>query len=225
MKRLFCVIMFLMFGVASLAFSATKFIETDDKTGGAWEQKYGADGYIFSNTNGPQGVVVAGADAVKKNDVAKLPNYIEDYILSSGIGGFVWLTGDVKPKVIAMPDGKKNAACWYTGSDATVDLPLKRSTTYTLAVYMDDWENGGRKQSLTLKDLKTGEELASENFEQYGVIGKYGVFQVDRSVQLVIHFIASYANGVVSGVFFHGGGLAVVSPLSRLATTWAEIKK
>jgi len=103
---------------------------------------------------------------------------------------------------------------------------MKRSASFTMAVYIDDWENGGRKESLTLKDLKTGDELAkSDDFAQFGVIGRYVIFQVDTSVQLFVHYIPSYANAVVSGVFFHGGGLAVISPESKLATTWAQVKK
>lgn len=76
-----------------------------------------------------------------------------------------------------------------------------------MAIYIDDWENGGRKQSLTLKDLRTRDELAkSSDYEQFGITGKYAVFQVYRSVQLLVHYISSYANAVVSGVFFHDGG-------------------
>ena len=209
-----------------LTFSATKFLEVDEKTGGEWNKKYGEDGYIFCDVNGPKSTIVDGADAVKKNDVAKLPNYIDDYKLGGGIQGYVWEINDAKPKILPMPDGKKNAACWFTGKgDFTVDFPMKRLATYTMAIYIDDWENGGRKESLTLKDLKTGEDLAiSPDFAQFGVIGKYAVFQVDKSVQLLVHYIPSYANGVVSGVFFHGGGLAVINS-SKLATTWAEVKK
>ena len=225
MKKLFLLSIFVMLVTASFAFSATKFIEVDEKTGGAWEDKYGEEGYIFCAVKGPQGTIVDGADAVKKNDVASLPKYMDDYKLGGGIQGYVWQIDDNKPKVVAMPDGKKNAACWFTGKgDFTVDFPLKRTTTYTMAVYIDDWENGGRKESLTLKDLDTGDELATENFEKFGAIGKYAVFQVDRSVQLLVTYIPSYANGVVSAVFFHGSSIAVVTPSSKLATTWAKVK-
>lgn len=224
--KLYFVITIFVITMSLSAFSATKFIETDEKTGGAWERKYGEDGYIFCNVNGPVGTVVDGAEAVKTNDVAKLPKYIEDYKLGGGIQGYVWQKNDNKPKILAMPDGTKNSACWFTGKgDFTVDFPLKRNTTFTMAIYIDDWENGGRKQSLTLKDLKTGDELAkSPDYEQFGVTGKYAVFQVDRSIQLLVHYIPSYANAVVSGVFFHGGGLAVNSSKTKITTTWANIK-
>lgn len=66
-----------------MAFSATKFIETDEKTIGAREHKYGEDGNIFCNVSESVSTIVNGADAVKKNDVAKLPKYIEDYTLGS----------------------------------------------------------------------------------------------------------------------------------------------
>lgn len=226
-KSIYLFTVLLMIVTTSLAFSATKYVGIDDKTGGTWEQKYGADGYIFCNTNGPQGTIVDGADAVMKNDVVKLPNYVEKYSLGGGIQGYVWQVNDAKPKILKTPDGVQNSACWFTGKgDFTVDFTLKRTASFTMAIYIDDWENGGRKESLTLKDPKNGDELAkSDDFEQFGVIGRYVNFQVDRSVQLLVHYIPSYANAVVSGVFFHGGGLAVISPESKLAITWAQMKK
>jgi len=93
-RKSYLITVFLILVTTSLAFPATKYVGIDDKTGGAWEQKYGEDGYIFCNTNGPQGTVVDGADAVTKNDVAKLPNYVEKYTLGGGIQGYVWQIAD-----------------------------------------------------------------------------------------------------------------------------------
>ena len=224
LKRLLLIV-FLLIIAAPLAFSVTKFIGEDDKTGGDWTLKYGKDGYIFCHVKGPVTTIVDGGDAVKKNDIAKLPDYIKDYTLAGGIQGYVWQAEDKQQKILKQPSGKQTPACWFTGKgDFTVDFPLQRRTSYTMAVYIDDWENGGRKESLTLKDLETGAELAKHDFEKFGVIGKYGVFEVDRSVQLLVHYIPSYGNAVVSGVFFHGG-VTAVSLKEKLAATWGEIKQ
>jgi hypothetical protein len=224
MLKQLLLIVFILIITAPLALSATKFISEDDKTGGDWKQKYGKDGYIFCNVKGPVVTIVNGGDAVKKNYVAKLPDYIKDYTLGGGIQGYVWQAEDKRQKILVQPDGKQIPACWFTGGgDFTVDFPLKGRSSYTMAIYIDDWENGGRKESLTLKDLETGDELTTHDFEKFGVIGKYGVFEVDRSVQLLVHYIPSYGNAVVSGVFFHGG-LAVVRLKEKLAMTWGEIK-
>jgi len=224
LKQLFVIGVLLLILAASFAFSATKFVGEDDKTGGDWGQKYGEDGYIFCNVKGPQGTIVDGGVKVKENDVAKLPDYIENYTLGGGIQGYVWQADDNKPKILKQPDGKQTAACWFTGAgDFTVDFPLTYKNTYTLAIYIDDWENGGRKQAMSLKDLETGAELATHDYADYGTIGKYGVYEVDRSVQLFVHYIPSYANGVISGVFFHGG-TAAVKQKNKLTTTWGTIK-
>ena len=105
-------LIFLMFLAVSIAFSETKFVETDEKTLGEWNKKYGEDGYIFCNVKGPVSTVVDGADEVKKNDVAKLPDYISDYELGGGIQGYVWSANDPKPKILLMPDGQQVAACF-----------------------------------------------------------------------------------------------------------------
>ena len=224
LKRSFVIGVFLLILAASFAFSATKFIGEDDKTGGDWNQKYGKDGYIFCAVKGPVTTIVDGGDEVKKNDIAELPDYIKDYTLGGGIQGYVWQAEDKQDKILKQPDGKQIPACWFTGGgDFTADFPLKGGAAYTMAIYIDDWENGGREESLTLKDLETGAELATHDFEDVGVIGKYAVFEVDRSVQLFVHHIPSYGNAVVSGVFFHGG-LTVVRLKEKLATTWGEIK-
>jgi len=224
LKQSFVIGVFLLILPASFAFSATKFIGEDDKTGGDWAQKYGKDGYIFCHVKGPVTIIVDGGDEVKKNDIAKLPDYIKDYTLGGGIQGYVWQAEDKQQKILKQPSGKQTPACWFTGGgDFTVDFPLKRRASYTMAIYIDDWENGGREESLTLKDLETGAELAKHDFEQFGVIGKYSVFEVDRSVQLLVHHIPSYGNAVVSGVFFHGG-VTAVSLKAKLTAMWGEIK-
>ena len=231
MKSILCVVAALLFCAGSvslvfvsLSFSATKFIEMDEKTLGDWDQKYGSDGYIFCNVNGPLAQIVANAADVEKNDVAKLPDYIDDYKLGGGVQGFVWSMNDGRPKILEMPDGQKIAACWFTGAgDFTVDFPLKRQTSYTMAIYIDDFENGGRKQSLTLNDLKTGDELATTGeLSDFGVVSKYAVFQVDRDVQLLVHFVSN-VNAVVGGVFF-SNGLTAVDSHDKLAITWGSIK-
>jgi len=224
LKRSFVIGVFLLILAASFAFPATKFIGEDDKTGGDWDLKYGKDGYIFCHVKGPVTTIVDGGDEVKKNDVAKLPDYIKDYTLDGGIQGYVWQAEDKQQKILKQSSGKQTPACWFTGKgDFTVDFPLKRRTSYTMAIYIDDWENGGREESLTLKDLETGAELAKHDFEKFGEIGRYSVFEVDRSVQLLVHHIPSYGNAVVSGVFFHGG-VTAVSLKAKLAATWGEIK-
>lgn len=223
LKRVFIALMLVMALAVSLASAKTSFIEVDEETGGNWSEKYGNDGYIFCNVNGPLSTVIAGPEVVKENDVAQLPDYIEDYTLGGGIQGYVWQIGDARPKILPQPDGTKTAACWFNAGDFTVDLPLKRKASYTLAVYIDDWEDGGRKQSIKLNDLDTGAELAAQDFENYGLIGKYAVFEVDTNVQIVVSYIASYANAVVSGVFF-SGGTAAVSSAGKLPLTWGKMK-
>lgn len=217
-------VLLLILGV-SFALPATKFVGEDNKTGGDWSQKYGQDGYIFCNVKGPQGTAVNGGVEVKKNDIAKLPGYIKDYTLGGGIGGYVWQAEDNKPKILKRPDEKQTAACWFTSAgDFTVDFPLKYNTAYKLAVYIDDWESGGRNQTMMLKDLDTGAELATHDYADYGAIGKYGIYEVDKSVQLFVHHIAgSYGNAVISGVFFYDSATAV-NKNNKLTATWSAIK-
>ena len=76
-----------------------------------------------------------------------------------------------------------------------------------------------------LMDMSDGKELAKEEFDNFGAVGKYAVFQVDRSVQILAHFIPSYANMVISGVFFSGGKSSAVDLESKAAIMWGEIKR
>lgn len=63
------------------------------------------------------------------------------------------------------------------------------------------------------------EDCCAEN----SIVGEYAVFEVDTSVQVAVSYIASYANAVVSGVFFSGGTTAVSSE-GKLPVAWRKMK-
>ena len=117
---------------------------------------------------------------------------------------------------IKNPDGTGSiAAAWY-GSTFTVDVNIDDGQMHTLSLYLLDWGNSGRSESIEVLNGSTGAELASTTVSNFSG-GEYVTWLVQGNVQFVFTCLKG-PNAVLSGLFF-GGATPAASFVSTNTTT------
>lgn len=165
--------------------ASASFVTTDTTTQGSWEGAYGADGY---NVIG---------------DTSSYPSYAT--VSTSGTGEYTWNNPVTDPRGLQEPDSPPNriAACWYTSSSETIDLNLTDGNTHQVALYLLDWDNQGRSETVQVTDAGSGSVLDTRSISSFSG-GEYLVWNINGHVHITISLNGG-PNAVVSGIFFGGG--------------------
>jgi hypothetical protein len=190
------------FLVADLAGTSTgtavpAYVRTDATTQGTWQGAYGADGYN-----------VVGASA-------SYPAYAQ--VTPSGQSSWTWAasTSDVRALQVPGSTTARIAACWYSATSFTVDVNLTDGQSHQVALYLLDWDNGGRAERVDVLDASSGAVLGRQAVSGFSG-GEYLVFTVSGHVQFRITNLAG-PNAVLSGLFFGGAGSTPPPPPSATA--------
>jgi hypothetical protein len=169
--------------------------KTDSTTHGNWGGKYGRDGYVLFNYDGP------GKDRVQ------LPSYfrsVSSSLTQSRNQDATWALNTDDHRALA-PDPSntmpRNAGCTYADPTFHLDVDVKTNTAYSLALYFLDWDKKGRQTTAQVFDLKTLDLIAPIQMVSDYADGKYLVYRCDRPVRLRIDHVRG-DNAVVSGLFF-----------------------
>lgn len=168
-------------GGGSSSGATFRFVGVDNTTKGNWRGVYGADGYN----------VIAAA--------ASYPTYAQ--VSPSGNQQWVWnqTTGDAR--ALWRPDGSSRvSSCWYQSSSFEVNINLIDGNTHRVAVYICDFDNAGRSQSVELVDAATGAVLHAQSASGFSG-GQYLIYELKGSHKLRITKVAG-PNAVISGLFF-----------------------
>jgi len=172
---------------AATAAGSASYIETDGTTQGSWVGVYGADGYNVVN------------------DVANYPSYAT--VAARGNLNYTWsnLTSDPRALQNAGSTGRI-AACWYSpnltaGSSYTVDVNLTDQNAHKVAVYMLNWDNCGRSQTVQVVDANTNAVLDSRTVSSFSG-GQYLVWKLSGHVLIQVTNNVAGSNAVISGLFF-----------------------
>ncbi len=106
-------------------------------------------------------------------------------------------------------EGDRTAATWYNASTFSFDVNLTDGKSHQVALYLLDFDNKGRAESVQISDFTTGNVLdtriipntntntASPDF----VNGSYLIWNVAGHVTVTITRNAG-PNGVAAGIFF-----------------------
>jgi hypothetical protein len=185
--------------------AAATFISTDKTTEGSWMGVYGADGYDLAN--GLQfpsgGSLPYGTYAVQ------------------GQTNYTWPLSVGNPTAALETDsvGDRVAATWYNSSTFSLDVNLTDGKQHQVALYLLDYDNKGRNETIQLKDTSSGNVLdtriiadattntTSTNF----VNGSYLIWNVSGHITITVTR-NSGPNAVVAGIFFGGKTVAVAPP-------------
>ena len=160
--------------------TAATFLRKDTTTRGSWKGLYGQDGEIIAY------------------DSSALPAYASVSAFSGALP-FIWtITQDLKALQQAHGSAR-NASTFYASPSFSFDLNLSDGNTHQFAVYLLDWDSGGRTQTVTLRDAATQSVLDSQAATDYSQ-GVYLVWNVKGHVTVQFSSTAG-PNAVASGVF------------------------
>jgi hypothetical protein len=155
-------------------------VRTDAATEGSWQGAYGGDGY---------NVIDAGSSS---------PAYAA--VTPSGNSNYVWASSTTDPRALQTPAGSgRIAATWYAPTSFTLDLTLTGGA-HQVALYLLDWDSGGRAEEVDVLDANTGAVLDSRTLNSF-VSGDYLVWDITGHVQIRLT-ATSGLNAVLSGLFF-----------------------
>lgn len=160
------------------------FLISDATTKGTWQGNYGGDG-----TN------VLG-------DTTAYPSYAQ--VSFSGNGNYTWAAASADPRAPqkASSPTARVAACSY-GTSFTVDINFTDANVHRVAVYLLDWDNGGRSETVSVIDAGTNQVLNAQTASGFGG-GLYLSWNLTGHVQLRFASLAG-PNAVLSGLFFGPG--------------------
>jgi len=144
-----------------------------------------------------------------------LPSYIDSITFSNNFGQNQWTSGTSDLRALNDPSSGSNprnigsiysfgwaVLCGSCFPTMNVDITTKAVTgTYKIALYLVDWDSGGRSESIDVFDLSTLKRLARTEVIKSFVGGVYVVYKVDRSVRIRVDHLRG-TNIVVSGAFF-----------------------
>jgi hypothetical protein len=168
------------FGGAPAPAAASSFTE-DTSTEGAWEGKYGANGYSLANS---------AQSPLEYASLAML-----------GQGSYTWNPATSDPRALQVPGSTTGiAATWY-GATFSFDLSVGASS-HQVALYVLDWDNGGRAETIQIFDANSNSTtpLDTETISSFST-GAYLIWNITGHVRIAVTGSAG-PNAVVSGVFF-----------------------
>ncbi|MHB1767189.1 MAG: alpha-L-rhamnosidase-related protein [Phycisphaerae bacterium] len=177
------------------------FVKEDAVTQGNWGGVYGRDGLVLFGYDGPG------------KDRSHLPDYVESVTPSRGVQGgcrtTLWASKTMArraPAPNSSNDLPRNVGCLQGGtawSEATmyVDVVVKRSAKYRMALYFVDWDCIGRQTAVEVFDLHSLNRSVQDKLVSDYAQGKYLVYKCEQSVRIRIDLVRG-DNTVLSGIFF-----------------------
>jgi len=162
--------------------AAASFTGTDISTQGTWTGKYGGNGEVISN------------------DVSNLPAYANFDLL--GQSNYTWTTSTADPRALQTASGSQTriASTFYAYSAFVIDLNLSDGKAHKISLYLCDWDNYGRAESITVLDAATQTVLNTQKVSSFSG-GIYASWIIKGHVQMVVSR-TSGINAIVNAIFF-----------------------
>ena len=167
--------------------ASVTFLNTDSATQGTWTGVYGSDGYYV----------------VGNGLVSHYPSYVQ--ITASGQNDYQWATSnsDVKELQTAPGASTRVAGQEYAFGSFTYDVNITDGQTHQLSLYLLDYDNKGRAETVQVADAGSGTQLDSRTATGFQN-GVYYVWNISGHVKFTITRTAG-DNATVSGLFFGKG--------------------
>jgi hypothetical protein len=161
--------------------SAT-FVKADTTTRGSWLQTYGKDG-----------AAVAG-------NATTYPGYAK--VTMAGASSWTWAASTADLRALQTASGAgRIAAAWFDSGGFTIDVNLTDGASHQVALYLLDWDQQGRAETVQITNLATGAVLDSRAASGFGN-GTYLVWQLTGSVRIRVTRTQG-DNAIVNGLFFN----------------------
>lgn len=176
---------------------AAEFLREDAETKGNWSGVYGADGYDFFSYNG------------KGKDLENFPDYVAN-IQYNKADMIQWISETDEVRALSsntLNIGNRKLGALYTKDPIacqqtfTLDIFLKTSRPYTVALYFAGWDNIERRLAVEMFDRDTLNMVAPIKIVDNYSKGKYLVYRYDKSVRFRMNQVRGI-NATLSAVFF-----------------------
>jgi hypothetical protein len=157
------------------------YIGADTTRAGNWIGAYGSDGYnVLPN-------------------FAKYPAYAQVSGVSKA--DWIWNYTTSDGRALQTPDGaSRTAGCWYSSTSLAADINFTDGKTHRVAVYVCDWDNSGRAETIDLVNVATGAVVQSQTISGF-YNGRYLIWDLKGHFQIRFNRTAG-PNAVVNGLFF-----------------------
>jgi hypothetical protein len=166
----------------STSTTAATYTGLDTTTQGTWTGKYGADGYLIAS------------------DATNPPSYATVNLTGDTLYTFAASTTDPRALQDSSGSSSRIAAVYYSATSFNINVNLTDGNTHRIALYLLDWNSGGRVESVTILNASTNAVLSTETYSSFSQ-GEYAVWNVTGNVIIQVKQ-SSGANAVVSGIFF-----------------------
>jgi hypothetical protein len=155
-------------------------VGTDLTTQGNWRGVYGADGYNVIN------------------DTVSYPPYVT--VTSTGQAAWTWASSTSDPRALQKAVGTDRiAAAWYGGT-FSLDVNIIDGVPHGFALYLLDWDNRGRVETIEIRDAASGSLLDSRTIAGFSA-GQYYRWRIAGHVIVSVRLVNG-VNALLSGVFF-----------------------
>ncbi len=150
---------------------------------GAWPTQFGTSGYSIAN--GPSSAPTNASFSV------------------NGATTYTWAASTTDPRaLLTAPNATTGIASAYTQYAGTpFSINIYTTQQQEVSLYLLDWDNAGRSETITISDLSTGavlDTLTVSNFQN----GVYLVYFISGNVVVHVQPIGNTAP-VISGIFFN----------------------
>jgi hypothetical protein len=162
--------------------SSASYKGLDTTTQGTWTGTYGADGYMVTNA------------------ATSFPSYAT--VAFNGSTPFTWesSTSDVRALQTASSSSSRMASTLYANTSFTMDVNLTDGKTHSVALYLLDWSNQSRSETIAILDAGSHAVLSNQTFSAFQN-GQYAVWNLSGHVIIQVTNTSS-SNAVISGLFF-----------------------
>jgi len=166
---------------ASGSGTSATFVSTDTTTQGSWKGVKGADGFAIAN------------------DATSLPGYAAATIV--GQANWTWEASTTNVRALQKAAAADRiAATWYSASAFSIDVNLTDGAAHQVSVYVVDWGNQGRAQTLEVRDAVSGALLDTRSMSGFSE-GRYYAWTIRGHAEIRVVNNGG-VNAVVSGMFF-----------------------
>ena len=170
--------------------AAATAVKQDTTTQGTWIGTYGASGYD----------IVSGAISLPAGDT----------VTPTGQTAFNWTTTTTDPRALQVPGSPNRvASVWYSATSFSVDVNLGDGLAHDLELYLLDWNNDARAETVQITDAASGAVFSTQTISSFGS-GEYLDYVVSGHIKITITNI-SPANAVLDGLFLDPAAAATAA--------------
>jgi hypothetical protein len=164
--------------------SSASYSGTDTTTLGTWTGKYGVNGQSIAN------------------DVNAIPSYAT--LGLSGASSYTWTSATTDPRALQTASGSSTriASTYYAvnNNTFTFDVNLTDGNTHKISLYLCDWDNQGRAETISVVDAASQTVLNTQTFSSF-TGGVYAVWNIKGHVQIKVTKTGGL-NAIVNALFF-----------------------